>query len=306
MSSHDSFDEDVPIEAHENALALHKEPYKEDEFALLKRLVRNYRMPVTHLNNFITISQGGPLYFVEQNLLRFPQPMNASGVYGSAIHATLESICMYPRYHQGERAPLPYLLLVFQKSLLKGRLPQHEATKQMERGEKVVTKLFEITENYFSKEDSIEVDMKDEGVFIGEAHIIGKLDLLRSTPSSYEVIDFKTGKAFSSWDDAKTDADKIKLHKYRQQLIVYKLLLENSVHYSDKPVGKVSLWFVEEDTFCELVLDVGQDEIERTKKLIEVVYKKIVALDIAFDVSSYGDSYKGLLSFEDDLICGRV
>ena len=297
---------DVPIEAHENALALHKEPYKEDEWVLLRRLVRDYKMPVTHLNNFVNLAEGGPLYFIEQNLLRFPQPMNASGVYGSAIHKALEEIVMYPKYHTGEQAPLAHLLTIFKKELARGRLPQHEITKQALRGEEVITRLHTTTQGMFTPEDQIEVDMKHEGVLLGDAHIIGKLDLLRVRDKKYEVVDFKTGKAFSSWNEAKTDNDKIKLHKYRQQLIVYKLLLENSIHYKDMPVGKCSLWFVEEETFVQLVLDASDVEIGRTQKLIEVVYKKIINLEITPDISMYGETYKGLLQFEDDLINGVI
>lgn len=298
--------DDVPIEAHENALALHKEPYKEDEWVLLRRLVKNYKMPVTHLNNFVNLSEGGPLYFIEQNLLRFPQPMNASGVYGSAIHKVIEEIIMYPKYHGGEKATLPYLLTVFSKELSRGRLPAHEVKKQKERGENVITRLHSMTQQMFDTTDQVEVDMKNEGVLLGEAHIIGKLDLLRIKDKKYEVVDFKTGKAFTSWDEAKTDTDKIKLHKYRQQLIVYKLLLENSIHYKNLPVGKLSLWFVEEEAFTELALDATDTEVERTRKLIEAVYKKIITLDITPDISKYGESYKGLLSFEEDLINGLI
>ncbi len=298
--------DDVPIEAHENALALYKEPYKEDEWVLLRRLVQNYRMPVTHLNNFINISEGGPLYFIEQNLLRFPQPMNPSGVYGSAIHKTLEEIVMYPKYHVGDTAPLSHLIAIFKKELARGRLPLHEVTKQTIRGEEVISRLFEMTQEMFTPDDQIEVDMKHEGVLLGEAHIVGKLDLLRIHNKHYEVIDFKTGKAFSSWDEAKSDTDKIKIHKYRQQLIVYKLLLENSIHYRDLPVGKLSLWFVEEKEFSELVLDVSKEEVERTRKLIEAVYKKIVTLDIVLDLTPYGETYKGLLEFENDLLEGKI
>ncbi len=298
--------DDVPIEAHENALALHKEPYKEDEWALLRRLVKNYKMPVTHLNNFVNLSEGGPLYFIEQNLLRFPQPMNPSGVYGSAIHKAIEEIVMYPKYHGGEIAPLPHLLLVFNKELARGRLPAHEVIKQGKRGEEVVTRLHTMTKGMFTNEDAIEVDMKHEGVMIGDAHIVGKLDLLSVKDKHYEVVDFKTGKAFTSWEEGKTDTDKIKLHKYRQQLIVYKLLLENSIHYKDMPVGKLSLWFVEEEKFTELVLDASEVEIERTRKLIEAVYAKIVSLDIVPDISGYGETYKGLLQFEEDLIQGKI
>ncbi len=299
-------DGDVPVEAHENALALHKPPYKEDEWVLLRRLVKNYKMPVTHLNNFVNLAEGGPLYFIEQNLLRFPQPMNPSGVYGSAIHTVLEEIVMYPKFHSGTTAPLPYLLTVFTKELARGRLPLHEITKQGARGEDVVTRLHAMTKGMFTNDDSIEVDMKHEGVMLGDAHIVGKIDLLRVKNKQYEVVDFKTGKAFTSWDEAKTDTDKIKLHKYRQQLIVYKLLLENSIHYKDMPVARLSLWFVEEVTFTELVLDTSDMEVARTRKLIEAVYKKIVTLDITPDISKYGETYKGLLAFEDDLIEGMV
>ncbi len=298
--------DDVEIEAHENALALHKEPYKEDEWVLLRRLVKNYAMPVTHLNNFVNLSEGGPLYFIEQNLLRFPQPMNPSGVYGSAIHAAIEEIIMYPKYHAGESVSLQYLLTVFTKELAKGRLPKHEVEKQSARGEDVIKRLHVMTKGMFTPSDAVEVDMKNEGVMLGDAHIIGKLDLLSVKDKHYEVVDFKTGKSYTTWDEGKTDSDKIKLHKYRQQLIVYKLLLENSIHYKDLPVGKLSLWFVEEETFTELVLDASDIEIERTRKLVEAVYKKIVTLDIVPDISGYGETYKGLLQFEEDLIEGRV
>jgi DNA helicase-2/ATP-dependent DNA helicase PcrA len=294
--------EDVPIEAHENALSLHKTPYKEDEWVLLRRLVKNYAMPVTHLNNFVNIAEGGPLYFIEQNLLRFPQPMNPSGVYGSAIHKAIEEIVMYPKYNTGKQATLSHLLLIFKKELARGRLPLHEITKQTTRGEEVIKNLLTLTKGMFTQDAMVEVDMKDEGVLIGDAHIIGKLDLLQVRDKRYEVVDFKTGKAFRSWDEAKTDTDKIKLHKYRQQLIVYKLLLENSIHYRDYQVGKLSLWFVEEEKFTELVLDATDMEIERTRKLVEAVYKKIITLDITPDTSKYGETYKGLLQFEDDII----
>jgi DNA helicase-2/ATP-dependent DNA helicase PcrA len=163
-----------------------------------------------------------------------------------------------------------------------------------------------MTKGMFSRTDEVEVDMKNEGVLIGDAHIVGKLDLLQVKDKHYEVVDFKTGKAFRTWDEAKTDTDKIKLHKYRQQLIVYKLLLENSIHYKELSVGRLSLWFVEEETFTELVLDVSDGEVERTKKLIEAVYKKIITLDIVPDISGYGETYKGLLQFEDDLIEGKI
>ncbi len=295
----------IPIEAHENALALYKKPYKEDELAVLKRLVQDYRMPVSHINNFVNVSEGGPLYFIEQNLLRFPQPLNSSGVYGTAMHHAIGEIIMYPKCNTGERAPLAQVISIFQKELNRGRLPRVEQEKQSERGKKMLVQIYELTKDSFLPDDKVEVDMRNEGVIIGEAHLTGKLDFLRVKNDMYEIVDFKTGKSFSSWDDAKTDADKIKLHKYRQQLIVYKILIENSTHYSNKPVGKNALWFVEENPIVELVLNASDKEVGRTKKLIEAIYKKITTLDFP-DISKYGDTYKGLVQFEEDLIEGKI
>jgi hypothetical protein len=39
---------------------------------------------------------------------------------------------------------------------------------------------------------------------------------------------------------------------------------------------------------------------------VEAVYKKIVNLEITPDISKYGETYKGLLQFEDDLINGGI
>jgi DNA helicase-2/ATP-dependent DNA helicase PcrA len=178
--------------------------------------------------------------------------------------------------------------------------------KQHTRGLEVLKTLYKHKDTMFTSTDKVEVDMKHEGVLVGEAHLVGKIDLLRITRDGYEVIDFKTGKGYASWDDAKTDLDKIKLHKYRQQLIVYKILLENSTTYKNLPVTKLSLWFVEDAKPTLFTLDLGEQEVERTKKLIEAVYHKIVTLDITFDTSKYGDTYKGLLQFEDDLIQGVI
>jgi DNA helicase-2/ATP-dependent DNA helicase PcrA len=60
------------------------------EKELLKRLLENYKMPVTHLNNFINFTRVGPAKFIEHNLLHFPQAQTASSAYGSAMHSCIE------------------------------------------------------------------------------------------------------------------------------------------------------------------------------------------------------------------------
>ena len=119
------------------------------------------------------------------------------------------------------------------------------------------------------------------------------------------MIDFKTGDSYGAWDEAKlSDYEKIKLHKYRQQLIVYKLLIEGSKTFKEK-VSSLSLSFVEDMKAELLVLDVHGEETERMKKLLGAVYKKISSCDFV-DVSKYEKNCKGIFSFEEDLIAGTI
>ena len=99
---------------------------------------------------------------------------------------------------------------------------------------------------------------------------------------------------------------KIKLHKYKTQLVVYKILLENSSHYK-LPISTLSLEFVEEEKgeIVTLGYKPTKEEIERTKKLLEIVYKKIVTLDFP-DTAKYDKSFKGIIAFEEDLLEGKI
>jgi len=51
----------------------------------------------------------------------------------------------------------------------------------------------------------------------------------------------------------------------------------------------------------DLPLSIDEEMAERTKKLIGIVYKKIVALDFP-DITKYPPTMKGIVQFEDDLL----
>jgi hypothetical protein len=177
--------------------------------------------------------------------------------------------------------------------------------------EEPIRKILGLTEPKFlailsGKED---LNGKRGPAAIGDALLTGKLDFLRVEDGSYQVLDFKTGRAYADWDEPKQgDADRIKLHKYRQQLVFYKLLLEHSSRYK-LPVGTLALEFVEsivgKDEPITLLYEPSEEEIDRMKKLIQAVHGKIVSLDFP-DVSKYENNLKGILAFEDDLISGDV
>jgi DNA helicase-2/ATP-dependent DNA helicase PcrA len=117
------------------------------------------------------------------------------------------------------------------------------------------------------------------------------------------VTDYKTGKASYSWT-GKSDYEKIKLHKYKQQLMFYKVLVEKSRDYNQYTVTEGCLQFVEPTTRGEILsLEASPtvEECERFHKLIDIVWHKIMTLDLP-DTSEYEQSYKGMIAFEDDLL----
>ncbi|HEY9715484.1 MAG TPA: ATP-dependent helicase, partial [Chroococcales cyanobacterium] len=61
-----------------------------DKPTLFEPILADYKLSVTHLNNFIDIVSAGPEYFLVHNLLRFPEAPTPAAAYGDAVHKTLQ------------------------------------------------------------------------------------------------------------------------------------------------------------------------------------------------------------------------
>ena len=59
---------------------------------VLAPTLETYKLSVTHLNNFLDVSRGGPQNFLLNNLLRFPSAKSPAASYGTAIHASLQQL----------------------------------------------------------------------------------------------------------------------------------------------------------------------------------------------------------------------
>lgn len=271
---------------------------------LLAPLLATYRLSATHLNNFLDITRGGPQAFLLQNLLRFPQAMTPSQVFGKAIHAVLQ------RAHThlgatGERRPLEDILHDYELQLQQGRLNEREFAYLHEKGSDVLQKYLAARYDTFQTNQKAERNFANQNATVGEVRLTGAIDLMEIDDSAKTVvvIDYKTGKGVDGWQ-GKTDYEKIKLHKYKQQLMFYKLLVEHSHDYKTHKVERGRLEFVEPDgdnRLYQLTLAFNADDLEAFKKLITAVWQRIQTLDLP-DTSSYDPSYKGILRFEEDLL----
>jgi DNA helicase-2/ATP-dependent DNA helicase PcrA len=291
----------------------HAPPFAHDEEALLKKVVEGYMLSPTHLNNFLDITKGGPIKFLEQNVLRFPQSKSASSVYGSAIHKALEEAHVYAKKEK-KKPELAMLVATFTKELSYGRLQAHEQEKLQARGEAVLKEYYKLEKDVFTGDVIVEANFKEQGVVIDGAHITGKIDqMIPLSSKEFSVIDLKTGKGFSSFTEGKfTQYDEIKLHHYKTQLLMYKILVEHSRDYENYSVSTGVLEFVEEvehNAIQKVALSFDTQEskeaLGRTKKLASSIYKKIINLDFP-DTEMYEKNLKGILAFEEDLLKGTV
>src|SRR6185312_9955251 len=131
--------------------------------------------------------------------------------------------------------------------------------------------------------------------------IVDKLEIDPKT-KTIRVLDYKTGKGYSRWQQ---DA---RLYRYRRQLYLYKLLVENSISYAGYSVQSASLEFVEPDATGQinsLELEFDTSEMERIKKLVAAMWQHVMDFNFP-NTSQYDPTLAGIKQFEDDLIAGKI
>jgi DNA helicase-2/ATP-dependent DNA helicase PcrA len=270
--------------------------------SLLASKLESYKLSSTHLANFLDITRGGPQSFLVRNLLRFPQAMPPSAAYGSAIHATLQ------RTHAhlaatGSHRPLEDILQDYEQNLRTQNMSEEDFTLFLQKGSDTLSSFLEQKYESFARTQKVELNFAHQAVFLGDAHLTGSLDLVDFDGQDIIVTDYKTGKPSRNWT-GKTDYEKIKLHRYRQQLMFYNLLVANSRDYRKYMFKKGVLQFVEPTISGEIVaIDATftSEDLQQFTRLIQRVWHRIITLDLP-DTSNYEPNYKGILAFEQDLL----
>jgi DNA helicase-2/ATP-dependent DNA helicase PcrA len=275
---------------------------------LLAPQLDKFKLSATSLNSFLDVTRGGPQNFLLNNLLHFPKTKPAPASYGTAIHWTLQQAHTHLSA-TGEEKPLEDSLHDFEIALTRERLSESDFQQYLQQGSQHLPVYLNSHVLPMSPSQKAEVSFGFQDVRIGTAKLTGSLDMIDTDVKAKTMIitDYKTGHPATSWDKG-TDQTKLKLHKYRQQLIFYKILAENSSEYHNYTVTHGQLAFIEPTKGGEsivLSLDLLQEDIERTKQLIEAVWQHIASLSLP-DTSRYSDDFKGVMAFEQDLIDGLV
>lgn len=271
--------------------------------SLLEERVRKYRLSPTHLTDFINLEYAGPQKMFFKTLLKFPEAPLPDAQYGNAIHETLEWI-QYHTTEQGIAPAIDEVLAYFKVRMSAKKLTQKRTRLETERGIRALTTWYKERAHIFSQSDVAEKNFYNEGVFVDEVHMSGRVDRLEIDPKvrSITVVDYKTGKPSSSW---RADS---KLHRYRLQLYCYKLLIEGSHTYKGYSVSKGRLEYIEPDdkgNIHALELNFEEKELADTKKLMTALWEHVHALDFP-DTSAYPATMRGIKAFEQDLLDGKI
>jgi len=280
----------------------------QDLKTLLAPRIEKFKLSATSLNSFLDVTRGGPQHFLLNNLLHFPKTKPAPASYGTAVHWTMQQIHLHMAA-TGEFKPLEDSLHDFELALAKERLDVKDFQHYLQQGSEHLPTFLNSGILPIERSQKAEVGFNYQDVRIDQACITGSLDMIdiNTEDKTICVTDYKTGHPSQSWDKG-DDHTKLKLHKYRQQLIFYKILVENSSEYHNFTVTDGQLAFIEPTKAGEsilLTLDLTAQDIEHTKQLIEAVWKHIITLNLP-DTSTYSPDLKGVLAFEQDLIDGIV
>ena len=269
---------------------------------LIAPRLEGYRLNATHLSNFLDLTRGGPEGFLINNLLRFPQAPSPMAAYGSAIHAALQRAHAHVAA-TGEQRPEEDILKDFETALDQQYLPPNEFEHFLQRGSEALHVFLRSPQAHFLPHQKTELNFGGQSVFVGDAHLTGILDVFEVNEQSVRITDYKTGKAVHTWQ-GQGDYEKVKLHRYRTQLLFYDILVRGSRDFSKYSVDACTIQFVEPTRSGDIVsleASFTEEECERARKLITAVWRHIVTLDMP-DTSGFEPTYKGILAFEDALI----
>lgn len=267
--------------------------------SLLSERLKKYIMSPTHLNSFTNVEYSGPQTFLLNTLLRFPEAPTPEGMYGDALHKTLE---WYQKQGtDGQWPKLPQTISYFEQRIARTNLKNTDKQNYVEQGSRALTIYLKANGERLKTNAKAEVDFRGEGVTLGDARLTGKIDRLEidNKNKTLRVIDFKSGSPSTKW------SSQSKYLAYKQQLYFYILLIERSYSYKDYRVESAALDFIEPLPSGEaaplLVLPFDKDEYAEFKKLVEVVWEHIQNVDLP-NIESYQKTAAGMRAFVVDLL----
>ncbi|MGZ6005748.1 MAG: 3'-5' exonuclease, partial [Candidatus Saccharimonadales bacterium] len=272
-----------------------------DERAMLKARLQDYKLSPTALLQFLDVTTGGPQRFLERQLLRLPEVTTPTMAFGTAIHRSLQ---VGQQLTNKGRFSLQDVIESYESTLELQPMTNSDFKRYLEHGTKTINNLFEKNGYKLLEGGQPEIGISDIDFF--GARVTGKLDLINADKDEVIITDYKTGKPLTNFT-TRDQTKAVKAWRHRTQLLFYILLTQHSGRYKAAKTYKSRMLYVEAETPSELSLELEAtpEELERTRRLISVVWQYVCDLKFP-DVRHYKESVEGILTFEDDLLNGKI
>lgn len=286
----------------------HQLPYRKLKFSLedkdiLKRQLDEFKLSPTSLTDFLNIAYSSPEKYFYRHVLLYPSVKTEQTLYGSAIHQTLEWFQNEITLKK-EIIDIKLLLKNFQSNLKKQNFNKQIFQKLLEKGKQALINYYKINLNKFSFKDKAEYSFANKNILLNnKIKLTGKIDLLSENNHTLLITDFKTSsKTKLKWEK------NVSLYNYQKQLYFYRVLLEESKDFNKFEDIKARLVYLHPEinqNNNELYFDYDNNELLRTKSLIEIIWNKTMNLEIP-ETNKYPKDYKGIISFENDLLNKKI
>ncbi len=244
------------------------------EMDFVNRLLDNFQMNVTALNNFLNC----PLEFYYKNLLRIPSPKNENTEFGSAVHYALEQLFRNMQDNDNHFADIHFFLSAFEWYMNRHResFTAEQFARRMEYGHIILPEYYQRYLHSWNKIVSIERSVRN--VAIQGVPLKGKLDKLEFDGKLVNVVDYKTGNPDKAKPKLGRPSDKDPHGgDYWRQAVFYKLLLDQQSK-RDWQVVSSEFDFVEPDNkknYHKIKLIITPGDTERVTRQITDSWQKI-------------------------------
>lgn len=264
---------------------------------LLANKLANYKLSATALTNFLDLSRGGLDTFIEDNLLKLPQPASDILAHGNAMHSAMELAQIQTNNGSFDLAAIKRL---YAKKIQQENLTPAVVNRRIAKAEAQLDALFGPLKLQLDpagiSEQSVTSILSDNTALFGK---IDRIDVVDT--NTICVVDYKTGTPIEHPQSRSQDV-LLKQWRHKLQLGFYVLLLKQSKAYHNKTI-KAQIIQLDATTPEHLYLnyDIGEDTLAHIAQLARAVYARITSLDIP-DVTQFDADLTGIMAFESWLI----
>lgn len=264
---------------------------------LLSDTLARYQLSATALTHFLDLNREGMDTFIEEQLLRLPQPTSEVLAHGNAMHAAMELAQIQTA---NGALDIPAIKRLYAHKIGEESLTSAIIDRLTDRANARIDALF--SELGLTFDPASQPEQSFSATTLSGMGMYGKIDRVDTLDDhTVRIVDYKTGKPITN-PASKAQDVLLKQWRHKLQLGFYVLLMKQQKAFANKTIHAQIIQLDAADP-AHLCLDyeLDNEELQRIEQLATAVYKRIMTLDIP-DVTQFEPTLSGIKLFEDWLL----